>query len=64
MSAIARRSLCRSLSDWEVVEMYTEHTRRGTALSALGERYGLSEKGVRRAFKRLRRTAQEMGMIA
>lgn len=58
------RSICRDLSDWEVVEMYVEHVGQGTSLRTLGERYGLTKKSVLRAFARLEKVAKEIGVMA
>lgn len=57
------RSICRDLSDWEVIEMYVEHVKHGTSLEVLGARYGVSGRNVLRIFARLEKVAKEIGVI-
>ena len=51
--------LCYVLSDWEVLEARQSY-ERGVLLKVLAERYGVADKTLQRAFKRM----DERGVIA
>lgn len=54
------QSLCQLLSDWEVEEARFDR-ERGTTMKVLAFRYGVSEKCLQRAFKRM---DEKRGVIA
>lgn len=51
-------SLCRALSDWEVLEARQSY-ERGTTLKVLADRYKVSAKTLERAFKRMDERKEE-----
>ena len=46
-------SVCALLSDWEVDEARLDLEWYGTPITVLAERYGVSTKTLKRAFKRM-----------
>lgn len=59
MTAKNQTPLCYVLSDWEVLEARQSY-ERGVLLKVLAERYGVADKTLQRAFKRM----DERGVIA
>ena len=59
MSAKRPTPLCYVLSDWEVLEARQSY-ERGVLLKVLAERYGVADKTLQRAFKRM----DERGVVA
>lgn len=52
MSRTESKSLCYALSDWEVFEARQDF-ERGVPIKMLAERYGVADKTLQRAFKRM-----------
>ena len=53
-------ALCKSLSDWEVVEMYVSY-KRGATLKSLSGTYGLSCSRIHELVRKVEDVARGMG---
>ncbi len=58
MSKMEPTPLCYVLSDWEVLEARQDF-ERGVPMKMLAERYGVADKTLQRAFKRMDERADD-----